>query len=117
MIFDMYFVMKYKAATTNTRAAMSSQTAIAEAFDLSDEKESFLYGRIRYMHSGRWPLWRMLAIRRCGERIVELAEYTPRRSRSRRRFALVDWSINPPGLSWQQFPTLRAARQAFAERT
>ena len=112
----MYFEMKYKAATTNTRAAMSSQTAIAEAFDLGDEKERFLYGRIRHMHSGRWPLWRMLAIRRCGERIIELAEYAPRRSRSRRRFALVDWSINPPGLSWQEFPTLRVARQAFAAR-
>ena len=113
----MYFVMKYKTATTNTRAAMSFQTAIAEAFDLSDEKESFLYGRIRHMHSGRWPLWRMLAIRRCGERILELAEYAPRRSQSRRRFALIDWSIDPPGLSWQQFPTLRAARQAFVART
>lgn len=110
----MYVVMKYKAATTITRAAMSSQTAIAEAFDLSDEKESFLYGRIRHMHSGRWPLWRMLAIRRFSERIIELAEYASRRSR--RRFALIDWSINPPGLSWQQFPTLRVARQAFAER-
>jgi hypothetical protein len=92
---------------------MSSQPTIAATLDLTNENERFIYNRIHGMHTGRWPLWRMLAIRRLDERICELAEHVPRRPRKRRRFAVVHWSINPPGLSWMDYPSLRAARDAF----
>lgn len=93
---------------------MPSASTSTAPLDLTDEKERFIHDRIHFMHTGRWPMYRMLALRRVGDMLYELAERSPRRARAESRcFTVVRWSISPPGLSWNDYPVLSDARAAF----
>lgn len=97
---------------------MSHAPTIAASLDLTDEKERFIQDRIRHMHTGRWPLWRMLAIRRVGRSLYELAEWCPnRRRRAGARFTVLRWDLDACGVSWTDCPSLGAARAAFRKAT
>lgn len=97
---------------------MSCAPTIAALLNLTDEKERFIQDRIRHMHTGRWPLWRMLAIRRVGRLLYELAEWCPNRRRQPTvRFSVLCWDLDACGLSWVDCPSLAAARTAFRKAT
>lgn len=93
---------------------MSHAPTIAASLDLTDEKERFLQGWIHRAHTGRWPLWRMLGLRREGRVMYEVAEWRPgRRKSAPRAFAVLRWDIDAVGVCWREYPSIAEARAAF----
>lgn len=84
--------------------------SIAAKLDLADEAQHWIFQVIRRMHTGRWPLFRrMHDIKRVRDELVELAAWR------RGSYAVVRWNLKCLGLSWRDYPTLKAARQAFLQ--
>lgn len=84
--------------------------SIVATLDLTDETERHACEVIRRMHTGTDSLFRrMHDLRRDGTDLVELAEW------QEGGFAIVRWNmtVDELGLTWQDFPTLQSARQAF----
>lgn len=89
---------------------MDHPIAIAATLDLTNPTERKACEVIRRMHTGTDSLFRrMHDLRRDGADLVEIAEW------QEGGFAIVRWSmtVDELGLTWQDFPSLHAARQAF----
>ena len=83
--------------------------------DLTSETEQKIHAIIQRFHTGRWPLFRCHALRRVGSLIYEVAEWRPYRTDGREpKFSVVTWTLTEIGLSWSDYATLDAAREAFA---
>src|SRR4051812_49310067 len=86
-----------------TRRAPSSLLAVT--LDMSDDRKRQVQELIRRTHTGRWPLWRGLAMHRDGNRLYELVEWVPRcRTVHVRRFNVVTWtmSLTAVATQWQR---------------
>ena len=94
-----------------------SPPRIVATIDLNNEVERELRSIIEHFHSGKAPTFRCHGIRRAGDVLLEVAEWFPSRTNGGPRvYSLVTWSWNlaTVGLCWLYFPTLAAAREAFA---
>lgn len=85
----------------------SAPTKPLATLDLSRPIERDVCDLIRHMHSGRWPTWHMLAIRRAGDRLLELAKWR------RGGYVLLEWSLTEIRVSWTEQPSLAVATRAF----
>ena len=56
----------------------SAPTNRLATLDLTDEKQRFICESIQRMHSGRWPLFRMLGMKQIDGVIFEAAEWVRR---------------------------------------
>ena len=93
---------------------MPHASTIAVSLDLTDAKERFVQGWIHRAHTGRWPLWRMLDLRRVGRVLYELAEWRPnRRTAAARTFTVLRWDLDAVGVSWRDSRSLVKARAGF----
>ncbi len=84
--------------------------------DFTSETAEKIRTIILRFHTGRWPLFRCHALRGVGNVIYELAEWRPYRTDGREpKYSVVTWTLTEIGLSWRDYPSLTAARQAFTE--
>ena len=81
--------------------------------DLSDENQRIIQTLIERTHTGRWPVWRSLGMRRLGGLIFEAVQWSPRRRTSRPQYSLLRWDIAGLGVSWQDMPSQTAAIEAL----
>ncbi|PSM31434.1 hypothetical protein [Haliangium sp. UPWRP_2] len=71
---------------------------IVAKLDLSDDMQRQLHAFFQRMHTGRWPKLRALAVRQMPDgTIVEAAEWL---RQAGDRFALIEWAVVGPRLSW-----------------
>lgn len=100
-----------------SRSLRMSPPRIVATLDLSNEVERELHGIIEHFHSGKSPTLRCHGMRRAGDVLFEVVQWFPARTKGRSPiYSLVTWSWNMAtiGLCWRYFPTLTAAREAFA---
>jgi hypothetical protein len=84
---------------------------IAAYLDLQQESERAAHDLLLRMSSGRWPCWRLLALRRVDGVLHIAVEW--HRDRAGLRFSRVDLLLQDLHLRWIDFATERAARQAL----
>jgi len=90
----------------------SSPPKIAAVLDLEKPDERSVHDFIRRASTGRWPLWRLLGMRRCGNMLHVAVEWC--RSREPEPYSVVHASLNEPAYSWHNFSTAYEARTAMA---
>lgn len=85
----------------------TAPTTPLATLDLSRPLDRDICDLIRHMHSGRWPTWSMLAIRRAGDVLIELARWR------RGGYVVLEWSLTELRVSWKEQPSLAVAKRAF----
>jgi hypothetical protein len=80
--------------------------------DLEKPDERAAHDFIRRVCSGRWPMWRLLGMRRHGRMLLLAVEWL--RSGRDERFALVRLSLTELAARWHYFPSAAAARATLA---
>lgn len=85
--------------------------AIVAKLDLSDENHRLTHDVMRRTHTGRWPMWKSLAMRQIGGVIYEVARECPRRKQQRCGFVLLRWTLDVCGISWTPAPSKRSAME------
>jgi len=94
---------------------LMSPPRIAAAFDLNNESEREVRATIERFHTGRWPLFRCHAMRRVGNVVYEVVQWNRGSVKgSPPVYSLVTWDLTEIWLRWRDYPTLEAAREAFA---
>jgi hypothetical protein len=96
-------------------SAQNRSPVIVAKLDLSDEHQRIMHDCIRRTHSGRWPLWRALAMRQVGPYIFEAAYCQSRSRRASRQasFCLLRWEPMTCAVKWYDMPSRRAALAAL----
>jgi hypothetical protein len=87
---------------------------IAAKLDLSDDNQRTMHDFIRRSHTGRWPLWRALAMRQVGPYIFEVAGWQRRALPREARFCLVRFEPAACAVQWQAMPSRKAALAALS---
>ena len=93
----------------------SAPTKRLATLDLTDEKQRLIYESIQRMHSGRWPLFRMLGMKQIDGVIFEAAEWVRRGKHQERSFCVIRWSPGILGLSWKPATSANAALAMLAD--
>ena len=93
----------------------SAPTSRLATLDLTDEKQRFICESIQRMHSGRWPLFRMLGMKQIGGVIFEAAEWVRRNKHQKPSFCVIRWSPDTLGLSWKTATSANAALAMLAD--
>lgn len=93
-----------RSAPTNTLATL----------DLADERQRVLFQTIQRMHTGRWPLFRMLGMTQIEGVIFEAAEWIRRSKNQKPSFCVIRWSPDTIGLSWKSATSANAALAMLA---
>jgi hypothetical protein len=88
----------------------TAPTKTLATLDLTRQSERDACDLIRHMHSGRWPTWRMLAIRRAGGALIELAKWR------RGGYVVLEWSLSEIRVTWKDQPSLAEAKRVFKAR-
>lgn len=91
---------------------LSSPPPIAATLDLSNPAERASHDFLRRACSGRWPLWRLLGMRRQGLTLFLAVEWV--RCRSDSPYSLIELALDQLAMSWRLMPTAKAAREALA---
>lgn len=103
------------ATSTSSRRSRPSQqpdpSRITAHLDLRQPSERAAYGLLLRLSTGRWPRWRLLAMRRFAGLLLVAVEWC--RDRSDLRFSRVTLSLSDLHLRWTDFATSREARQAL----
>ena len=89
----------------------SRPVRIAAYLDLQQESERAVHALLLRLSTGRWPRWRLLAMRRFAGLLLVAVEWC--RDRSDLRFSRVTLSLSDLHLRWTDFATAREARQAL----
>ena len=89
-----------------------SPPRIVAALDLQNPSERAAHDLLRRFTTGRWPLWRMLGMRRDGAQMLCAIEWL--RCPVDTQFALAEVSLTQPLVRWQLLPTAQAARAALS---
>lgn len=93
---------------------------IVKFLDAHKDVPQMLRDKLIRMHSGRWPTWRALSMRREGNTIVEIAAWC--RDASEEPFVVLRWRWSESaeqesvGVRWRSYATLKEARE-HKERT
>jgi hypothetical protein len=89
-----------------------SPPRIIATLDLSREIERDTQAFLKRACSGRWPLWRLLGMKRCGQVLFAATEWIGYSDAD--HYSLVEMSLDRPAMCWRYFPTATAACAALA---
>ena len=89
--------------TTKTVAAPLEALA---TLDLQDDKQRALHDLIRRLHTGRWPLFRAVAMRQIDGVIFEVVQWCGKHDSG---YSVVRWRPDGAGMSWQDAATKEEA--------
>lgn len=90
-----------------------SVPVIVATLDLSKPAERAAHDLVRRFSSGRWPLWRLLGMRRQGRRMYVAVEW--RRCSKPDSYSVVEVSLRRIALRWWYAPSALAARSALEQ--
>lgn len=79
-----------------------------------DDGASYMVGVLKRTHGGRWPTFRALATVQIGSTLYEAAQWRPNRRANARHYSVLTWNLGELALSWVDYRSARAARQALA---
>lgn len=99
-----------------TKSSATLPTPIVALLDLSDDGCRFIHDAIQRTHSGRWPIWRAIAMRQEGSVIVELARVLRRRT-ALAQFTVLRWDSRARSLSWLPDQAEETARRAYGNHS
>lgn len=88
-----------------------SAPSIVARLDLAKPAERRAHDLVLRFSTGRWPLWRLLDMRREGLILYVAVEW--RRSRASDPYSVVQVSLSRTTLRWRDFQTAVAARRAL----
>jgi len=86
---------------------------IAAKLDLSKPGERAAHDLLRRYSTGRWPLWRVLGVKRAGKTLYVAIEW--RRSIESDRYALAELSLTQEAVHFPPMPDAAAALAALAK--
>lgn len=104
-------------STTRTHRASKPVAAPLEALatlDLQDEKQRALHDLIRRLHTGRWPLFRAIAMRQIDGVIFEVVQWCGKHDSG---YSVVRWRPDGAGMSWQDAATKEEAMTMLRKTT
>lgn len=87
----------------------SAPTSRLATLDLTDDKQQLIRQTIERLHSGRWPLLRMLGLKQIDGVIFEAAEWVRRGKHQERSFCVIRWCPDTLGFSWKTATSANAA--------
>ena len=87
--------------------------SIAATLDMAQPGERAAHDLLRRFCTGRWPLWRLLGLRRGDGLLLAAVEWV--RSHAPARFAVAELSLREETVRWHDYSSAPAARQALAE--
>ena len=96
-------------STTRTHRASKPVAVALEALatlDLQDDKQRALHDLIRRLHTGRWPLFRAVAMRQIDGVIFEVVQWCGKHDSG---YSVVRWRPDGSGMSWQDAATKEEA--------
>ena len=96
-------------STTRTHRASKPVAVPLEALatlDLQDDKQRALHDLIRRLHTGRWPLFRAVAMRQIDGVIFEVVQWCGKHDSG---YSVVRWRPDGSGMSWQDAATKEEA--------
>jgi len=97
--------------TPKIRPRPSPPPSIAATLDLSQPGERAAHDLLRRFGTGRWPLWRLLGLRRGDGVLFAAVEWL--RSHEPARFAVAELSLRGRAVSWRDCCSAAAARQSL----
>lgn len=103
------------SAHRRSPSLLTSPPPVAAVLDLSQPGERQAHDLVRRFASGRWPLWRLLSMRRVGHSLLAAVQWSPGSRRIPGCFAVVAVSLTEVALSWLDFPGAGDARRALAK--
>ena len=95
---------------TETSRKTKRMPAVVARLDLEDADQHRLHGLIQRMHSGRWPLFRLLGMRQIAGVLYEAVEWL---RMAKPQFGLVTWRSDGLGLCWRDQPSVAAAMMSL----
>jgi hypothetical protein len=90
---------------------LQGMPVIAARLDLSKPAERAAHDLVLRFSTGRWPLWRLLAMHRRGRHLYVAVEW--RRCRKPDPYSVVEVSLEETAIRWWYAPSATAARQAL----
>lgn len=90
-----------------------SPPPIAAVLDLAVPQERAAFDLLRRFCTGRWPLWRLLGLRRQGRALCAAVEW--RRAARSDRYSVAELSLEACSVCWRYFPSATEARRALRE--
>ncbi len=105
----------HEAIMAPIRPASASKTTpnIIAVLDLSKPNELEAHKTLHRATTGRWPLWRLLGIRRDRDTLILAVEWKPRQPSAPRNWSLIFFDLCDRSIRWRDFPTATAARAAL----
>lgn len=88
-----------------------SPPPIAAVLDLAAPHERATFELLLRFCTGRWPLWRLLGLRREGYTLYAAVEW--RRATRPDRYSIAELSLESCEVCWRYLPSAQAARQAL----
>lgn len=103
------------ATVPRGRLSLSRRKAptVVAVLDLTDPPERAAHDLLRRFCTGRWPIWRLLALRRGDGVLYAAVEWVCCKARS--RFAVAEVSLREQAVCWRYFPTAAAARKSLSQ--
>lgn len=99
-----------RLATSPRPSPVLASTVVA-TLDMNHEVERDTQAFLSRACSGRWPMWRLLGMKRLGDTLFVCVEWL---RCADGRYSLVALSLDRIALRWWYFPTAGAARSALA---
>jgi len=87
-----------------------SPPRIVALLDMGKETERHTQAFLQRACSGRWPRWRVFGMKRHGNILALAVEWLRCGDPV---YSLVELALDKPAMSWRDFPTLDAVRQAL----
>lgn len=101
------------ASSRRSRPSLSFRSPVPLAtLDLRNPAEREAQALMRRFCGGRWPLWRILGMRREGARLLLAVEW--RRCRGQDPYSLVELSLAQPAIQWWPAPGPTEARKRLS---
>ncbi|HPH27808.1 MAG TPA: hypothetical protein PLA87_13255 [Pseudomonadota bacterium] len=92
--------------TQKPRKTVAAPLEALATLDLHDDKQRALHDLIRRLHTGRWPLFRAVAMRQIDGVIFEVVQWCGKHDSS---YSVVRWRPDGAGMSWQDAATREEA--------
>lgn len=86
---------------------------VVAVLNLADPQERAAHDLLRRFCTGRWPIWRLLALRLGDGVLYAAVEWV--RGKARERFAVAELSLHKEAVCWRYFQTSAAARQSLSQ--
>jgi hypothetical protein len=86
---------------------------VAATLDLSQPGERAAHDTILWATTGRWPLWRLLGVRRHVGSLAVAVKWKPKQPSSPRDFSLIVIDLRDRTMRWLDFSTSAAALDAL----